>query len=233
MTNQAIQDKIIFHVSDEVVALGLKGAYLTIHGLKNKQTDQTFEAVKAAVLGEVLPTLSKEKIENNPVLAGFRKLHEKVQRSGKKNLASPENLLNILLETGTLPQVNLLVDIYNLVSIQTQFALGAHDLAKISGNVHLRLTTGQESFWPLGYSKPQGIGAGEYAYVDDANDIICRLEVRQVEKTKVTLETSDCFFIVQGNSSTTKRDIEYATNRLIELVTRFCGGDARRLFQVL
>lgn len=233
MNQQTIQNTVLFDVSDEVVAIGLKGSYLTIRGLKNRQTDPEFEAIKAKVLEEVLPTLSKEYIENSPVLSGFRQLHERVQRPGKKHIASPENLLNMLLEKGALPQVNLLVDIYNLVSIQTQLALGAHDLEKITGNIHLRLTNGQEKFWPLGHAKPQGIGAGEYSYIDDADDIICRLEVRQVEKTKVTLDTSGCFFIVQGNMNTSKSQIEDATNKLIELVTRFCGGETQLLRQIL
>jgi len=232
MSQQSIQNKVIFDVSDEVVALGLKGSYLTIRGLKNRQTDSEFEAVKARAIEEILPTLSKEKIENSQILSGFRQLHERVDRPGKKHVSSPENLLNMLLEKQGLPQVNLLVDIYNLVSIQTQLALGAHDLEKVTGNVHLRLTNGQEKFWPLGYAKPQGIGADEYAYIDDADDIICRLEVRQVEKTKVTLETTGCFFIVQGNANTPGQQIEDAANKLVELVKRFCGGDAQFLHQI-
>jgi DNA/RNA-binding domain of Phe-tRNA-synthetase-like protein len=233
MTNPAMSQQVSFDVSQEVLALGLKGAFLTIVGLTNKETDPQFEALKAATIGEILPTLTKESIANSPVLAGFRELHVKVDRPGKKNVASPENLLLMLLESGKLPHVNLLVDIYNLVSIQTQFALGAHDLTNVSGDIHLRMTTGQESFWPLGHSKPQSISAGEYAYIDDANDVLCRLEVRQVEKTKVTLATTDCFFIVQGNSQTSTTDVEAASNRLIELVTRFCGGEPRYLGRAL
>lgn len=231
MTNQIVQ--VNFDVSDEVVSIGLKGAFLTIRNLKNKQADPEFDKLKAEVLEKVLPTLSKEKIDEYPILAGFRQLHERVNRPGKKNIASPENLLNMLLENRNLPQVNLLVDIYNLVSIETQLALGAHDLGKVTGNIHLRLTTGQETFWPLGHSKPQGVGAGEYAYIDDANDVLCRLEVRQVEKTKVTLETSECFLIVQGNTNTSKQQIEDATQELIELITRFCGGETQILRQII
>lgn len=227
-----VEDQITFDVSDEVVALGLKGSYLTINNFKNKENDAEFDKIRSEVLSQIVPDLSTEKIEADPVLAGFRELHEKVQRTGKKNVASPENLLYLLLQNGKLPSINLLVDIYNLVSLETHLALGAHDLAKISGNVHLRLTNGQEGFWPLGYKEAQRVSAGEYAYIDDANDVICRLEVRQVEKTKVTLETSSCFFIVQGNSATSKKSIEDATERLVDLVTTFMGGEAHLLNQV-
>jgi DNA/RNA-binding domain of Phe-tRNA-synthetase-like protein len=105
----------------------------------------------------------------------------------------------MLLKHGQLPRINLLVDIYNLVSVKTHLSLGAHDRQKLGGDVHLKLTTGTERFWPIGTNELYPVKPGKYAYVDDDNDIICRLEVRQVEKTKVLPDTTACFFIVQGN----------------------------------
>ncbi|WP_396133041.1 phenylalanine--tRNA ligase beta subunit-related protein [Faecalibacillus faecis] len=36
--------------------------------------------------------------------------------------------------------MNPLVDLYNLISMDTKLALGAHDLDKTEGNITLRLT---------------------------------------------------------------------------------------------
>jgi hypothetical protein len=46
------------------------------------------------------------------------------------------------------------------------------------------------------------VTADEYAYVDDRNEVLCRLEVRQCEKTRLMGRTSDTFHIVQGHSGT-------------------------------
>jgi len=92
------------------------------------------------------------------------------------------------------------------------------------------LTNGKEGFWPLGASKPKPVGPDEYSYIDDDNDIICRLEVRQVEKTKITTGTTECFYIVQGNSATDEEYIRAATEDLIALTKRFCGGKERMLY---
>lgn len=46
-----------------------------------------------------------------------------------------------------------MVDIYNLISMDTKLALGAHDLAKTEGNISLKLTTGNENYIPLGSEK--------------------------------------------------------------------------------
>lgn len=223
-------EEIEFFISDEVKALGVVGAYLAIGDLHNQESDPAFEEIKAQVVSDIISELSQERIQNDPILAGFRQLHKAVGRSIKKNVASPENLLSVLLQSGRLPHVNLLVDIYNLVSIKTRLALGAHDISKISGNVSLRLTNGTENFWPLGYDQPKPLGAGEYAYVDDSNDIICRLEVRQVEKTKVTHNTTECFYIIQGNAATGAEYVREVVEELLTLTRRFCGGQARMLY---
>jgi DNA/RNA-binding domain of Phe-tRNA-synthetase-like protein len=91
------------------------------------------------------------------------------------------------------------------------------------------MTTGEEGFLPLGSAEPRPVRPGGYAYVDDANDVICLLEVKQVEKTKVTVDTTDCLFILQGNAQTRHEDILQAAERLIALVQKYCGGQARYL----
>lgn len=221
---------ITFNVDERVLAAGLNGAYFTLAGIRNRESDPELDEVRDAVLREIMPGLSPEKIKDDPILQGFRSLHQKVGVSNRKNVASPENLLSTLLRTGRLPQINVLVDIYNLVSVKSRLALGAHDLAHITGNINLRLTTGTESFWPLGAPEPKAVSPGEYAYVDDQNDIICRLETRQVEKTKVTVETTECFYIVQGNAATDDAYIKSVTDELIALTKRFCGGEERILY---
>jgi DNA/RNA-binding domain of Phe-tRNA-synthetase-like protein len=219
-----------FDVSSEVLQLGLQGAYLRFTELSNRISDTEFDDLLASSLRDLISGLSESVIENDAQLRGFRLLHDAVKRSNRKNVASPENLLRLLLARGSMPRVNLLVDIYNLVSMETRLALGAHDIYRISGNVHLMMTTGTERFQPLGATANKGVSEGEYAYIDDSNEIICRLEVRQVEKTKVTLDTNDCFYIVQGNSNTTPEHLKFTVSRLISLTKGFCGGQEELLY---
>lgn len=215
-----------FDVAPEVMALGLRGSYLLFENLTNCESDARFTSIKEQTIDELVASLTLEAIENDHALIGFRRLHDAVGRSSAKNIASPEALLQYMLQRKALPQINLLVDIYNLISVKTHLALGAHDVAQIEGDIHLRITTGSERFIPLGYQNEKKVGAGEYGYIDDANDIICRMETRQVEKTKVTLETTDCFYIVQGNMNTQHELISKAVDELIEMTTKFCGGSA-------
>ena len=222
-------DQFRFGITDAAQTLGLKAVCFVIEGVRNQHTNPEFEKLKTHTLAQVSKDLSSEAIQTDPILNGFRALHDAIGRSNRKNVASPESLLKLVLQTGGLPQVNLLVDIYNLVSVKTRLSLGAHDLRAISGNVQLRLTDGSETFWPMGSDKPKIVSPGEYAYIDDAHNVLCRLEVRQCERTKISLDTTDGFFIVQGNARTEDTCLRHAANELLTLIKRFCGGRARLL----
>lgn len=224
-------DGLTFYFAPEVLALGVTGVYFVLEGVKNQDSHVAFEAVKERVLAKILAEVASDSIKDDPILQGFRQLHSAMGCSNRKNVAAPESLLKHVVKSGQLPHVNLLVDIYNLVSLETRLALGAHDIDKIDGNVSLRLTNGQENFWPLGEAAPKPVKAGEYAYIDDANDVICHLEVKQVEKTKVTLDTTRCFYTVQGNKETDGQYVWDAAQRLIDLTQRFCGGRPRILYK--
>lgn len=218
-----------FSISSDITQLNIQVLCFTMYDLHNIKSQSNFTAYRASTVEKILATTTPKIIAADPILQGFRALHTVVGKSNRKFMASPENLLHILLRTGSLPSINLLVDIYNLVSVQTHLALGAHDSKHINGNVTLRLTNGTEQYHALGKPTPEPVPPGEYAYIDDSNELICRLEYRQVEKTKITLATTNAFFIVQGNSVTTAAEVERGASTLIKLVQRYCGGQVTRL----
>lgn len=215
-----------FIVVDEIRKAGIPVCGVLINGASNRLSDDAFEAYKNKITAKIKDMYTPESIKEDPVLKGFRELHESFGVSNRKNRSAPENLLEFVLKRGSLPQVNLLVDIYNLVSVQSKLALGAHDADHIGGNVTLRLTDGTEHFHPISYPDAKPVAAHEYSYIDDDNEVICRLEVRQCEKTKVTPETKNLFYIVQGNRHTSENDLRTAVAQLIDLTEEFCGGYA-------
>ena len=117
-------------------------------------------------------------VRSCPQVAAFQQLHRRVGVNPRKEQSSVERLLLLALKRGELPAINSLVDAYNLVSLRTRCSLGAHDLDAIALPVRLRLLTGQESFTPLGENVPAAVSPGEYGYVDAANRLLCRLDVR-------------------------------------------------------
>ena len=142
----------------------------------------------------------------------------------RKNIPASENLIKLLQKHGSLTYINKVVDIYNLISLDSKLALGAHNIDRVSGNVTLRFTDGTERFVPLGQTEPVAINPHEYSYIDDSNEVLCRLEIRQVQKTLVDETARNVFYIVQGNDATSDELLHQTAQKIIDLTTQYCGG---------
>jgi DNA/RNA-binding domain of Phe-tRNA-synthetase-like protein len=218
-----LNDQITFTVADDAKKLGLRGAYFVVDFTSSKANPEAI----APLLHETIKKIRDQQIDvkADPILTGFRDLHTKAGVSNRKHISSPENLITLILGGRDLPSINPIVDIYNIVSLETRLALGAHDTSEITGPIALKLTEGTESFTPLGSNEQKAIGVGEYGYIDEGqNEVICRLETRQCEKTKVADNTQQCFFIVEGSTNTELSYIEDAVTRLQHLLSEHCGA---------
>lgn len=226
-------DKLVypkFSISDEARALGIKGAFVIMDELNNSWFNPNFEVFKNEYIRDLASRTEPRTLEHDPILSGFAEMHKKIGKTGRSFLVSSQSLLVSAIQKRSLPQINLLVDIYNLISIKTKLSFGMHDIDKVAGNIRLDVVNKETMFTPIGADKPVLISVGEYAYIDDAGDILCRMEVRQCEKTKVSLTTTRGFYVIQGNQNTSDRQIKAAVEELISLTTAFCGGRVIRVY---
>jgi DNA/RNA-binding domain of Phe-tRNA-synthetase-like protein len=58
----------------------------------------------------------------------------------------------------------------------------------------------------------------------DDEKIICLMDVKQCEETRITKQTSEFVIYVQGNCRTTPHDVQDGLEWLGALVTEICGG---------
>lgn len=209
-------------VAPEVRDLGIPVRGMLFADLHQDRAARVDEAVAAGVAQMWGQTIELA-VEGDPTLQGYRSLHAQVGARAR-DTAAPEALRRMVIARGALPRISPVVDLYNVVSLRTAIAFGAHDLTAIDGAVTLRLTDGSERFVPLGASEPARVRVGEYAYVDDAMDVLCRLEVRQGDKSKVAVSTTECLIIVQGNPDTGMRPVQSAADELADLIERCIGG---------
>ena len=204
-------------VTPEVAALGICVAMARFRGAKVSNRSNPLEKLKK----EALDTICAIDLAAHPVLAAYRELHGRV---GAEGVVPPaQHLISLAKANGRLPNLNTVVDSYNLVSAQTGFSIGAHDCAYLVGDVAFRITGGGERYRPLGEPAPVPVKAGQYACMD-GEKIICLMDVKQCEETRITKQTSEFVIYVQGNSRTTPHDVQDGLQRLGALVTEICGG---------
>lgn len=213
-----------FFIQQAVLDLGLKIVGVVITDIENQIKSESYSSWRSQQISSLLDTYNNFDPKQDPIMEGFYTLHQKVDVPRRKNIPASENLVKLLIKKEGLFEINKAVDIYNIISMESKLALGAHDIDKVTGNITLRLTDGTENFLPLGASELTPVKPGEYSYIDDANDILCHLEIRQVEKDKVTEDSKNLFYIVQGNQETPDELLQDTARKLIEKTTEFCGG---------
>ena len=213
-----------FYVEQAVTDAGVKIVFAAVYGLDNHGEDPEWAAYRDKRLEELYEEYAELDVHADPVLEGFNLLHDRTGVKRRKNIPASENLIRLLKKNHGMFYINQAVDIYNLISLESKLALGAHNIDRVEGDVTLRFTDGSERFVPIGQEDPVPVAPHEYCYCDDANEVLCRLEIRQVEKTKVDEDARNVFYIVQGNEATSYELLYETAQKIVDLTTKYCGG---------
>jgi DNA/RNA-binding domain of Phe-tRNA-synthetase-like protein len=210
-------------ISPEVSELGIVATHLVVEELSNRRSDPDFDRLREQVFASLAARYTRGFLKRDEVLAGYRAVRRALGGDALDFPCSTEWLVREIRRSGELPSINLAVDIYNLVAAETRLTLGAHDLDRVEGRISLVRAMGGERFFPLGGGSPQSLSRGEFCYVDASGDVLCRMDYKQSEKTKLTEGTSRALFIVQGNPNTPLGSVDEARTRLHALLGRYCS----------
>jgi DNA/RNA-binding domain of Phe-tRNA-synthetase-like protein len=207
-------------VSPAVAEMGIDVCMALVRGAGVSNKSNPLEKRKKAVVAELQPQV--EALLDHPILREYRRLE---QGAGLVDGLPPaQHLLTLAGRNGRLPNINTVVDCYNLVSVQTLLSIGAHDTAYIAGDaVRFVVTDGSERYTPLGETETIRVSPGEYAG-RDAEKILCRTDVKQCAETRITKETAAFIVYVQGNRETEYAYLQKALTDICELVKETCGG---------
>src|SRR3989344_416482 len=137
---------------------------------------------------EVLASLNVDELLKPPVIEEYKRLQR--EAGIQEPMAPAEHLLRLVKNFGKLPNINKVVDCYNIASAETLLSMGAHDLAHIRGDVQIRRTDGSEKYTPLGATELEKVAPHEYAAIDEEK-ILCRLDLKQCDETKCGRDTKN------------------------------------------
>ncbi len=203
-------------VQNENLKKDIPITWTIIKNLNIKRQSSTLKKWMEEKQKELIKKYEKQDISAIPENKAYREQHD--MYSKEKNLpAASEKLTELLLEKGNIPNINTFVDLYNIFSIESGITFGAHDMSKIVGNVKLVMLKEDQEFTQMGNDEKMTAKKGEYCYIDDKG-VICRLTVKQCDRTKITTDTKDILVILQGNSQIDKKKIEEKLKEFKKLV---------------
>ena len=141
-----------------------------------------------------------EEVSDSAVVTGYTDLLQKVGRSTKKNPPTILALIRNIQHRGSLPQINSIIDIYNVECLRSYLAIGGHDLDKIEGPIEFTISQREDLFFPI-LSSEKHVAPTDPVYRDQKG-VLAWLDVRDSDLYKFEETTKNALFVIQGNQET-------------------------------
>lgn len=186
----------------------------------NSPTPQTLSEEMDALENRFRETYKLDDINKRPAIHATRLAYKALGKEPGRYRPSAEALCRRILREIPLYRINTLVDIINIISVESGFSIGAFDIGKIQGNI-LTLGIGKagEDFEAIGRGQLNIEGLPVYR---DATGGI-GTPTSDHERTKITEETTDLLIII--NSYNGIEGLQEAVNHLLELLLKYAALD--------
>jgi DNA/RNA-binding domain of Phe-tRNA-synthetase-like protein len=156
-------------------------------------------------------------LESSPILA-TRAGYKALGKDPARYRGSAEALVRRLTAGKGLPRINNVVDVINLVSVESRMPIGLYDLAKVEGPIEFRPGRAGESYKGIG---KYDLNLENLPLFADATGPHGSA-TSDSERTMVTEETTRVLAIIVSFGGT--RGLDQWTERMIELFERFASG---------
>ena len=156
-----------------------------------------------------------EDINKFPPIKATRQAYKRLGKDPNRYRPSAEALRRRILRELPLYKIDTLVDIINLLSIQSGYSIGGFDAGKIDGDLVLGVGRGGEIY--------HGIGRGELniaglpVYRDNQGGV--GTPTSDEERTKIDMNTGKLLMIINGYSG--KEGLQEALTYGVSLLTRY------------
>lgn len=215
-------------VSDEVRALAPGFAHVAVeaHGLVNGPSTEASSVLLDEAARRLAVRLEGRAPHEDPHMAAWREAYTAFGSKPSRTRNSAEALAKRALSEAGLPRINLLVDVYNAISVAHLIPVGGEDIDRIEGGMRLVRATGEEDFVTVagGEEVVERPDAGEVVWRDDTGVTCRRWNWRQGPRTRLTEETVSGIFLLESLAPMPVADVEQAAAELAELLEKFSPG---------
>lgn len=148
----------------------------------------------------------------------YRDVFKKLEINPNKFMSSIEAMLTRVSKSKGLPSINPVVDIGNSVSLKYMVPLGAHDIDTLNEDINVRFSKKGDVFIPLGCKESEILEDGELIYSAGDNVRTRRWIWRQSDQGKITDESKNIFFPIDGFSDKNYDNVIKARDELASLL---------------
>lgn len=191
------------------------GGAILARNVTNGPTPAQLQALYQAEQQQVLQRIGSTPLSQIESLAAWRRAFRGFGVDPTQYRSAAEALLRRLTKKGTIPSINLLVDLGNLVSIRYG----------LQGPVTVHFADGSERYSELGESDEDHPEPGEVVFSDETRLVIARRWCwRQSEPSAASEQTRECLITIEAHHATGRQDIEAALHDLLALLKEYTEG---------
>ncbi|MET8826935.1 phenylalanine--tRNA ligase beta subunit-related protein [Streptomyces sp. NPDC004610] len=215
-------------VSDEVRALAPGFTHVTVeaHGLVGGPSTDASAALLDDATRRLAVRLAGRAPHEDPHMAAWRTAYSAFGAKPSRTRNSAEALARRALTDAGLPRINLLVDLYNAVSVAHLIPVGGEDIDRIEGGMRLVRARGDEDFVTAagGAETVEHPEPGEVVWRDDLGVTCRRWNWRQGPRTRLDEDTVSGIFLLESLAPMPVTEVRTAATELAELLEKFSPG---------
>ncbi|KOG16680.1 B3/B4 domain-containing protein [Streptomyces viridochromogenes] len=215
-------------VSDEVrtLAPGFTHVLIEAYDLVNGPSTEESSAYLDDAARRLAARLDGRAPHEDPHMVAWRETYTAFGSKPSRTRNSAEALAKRALSDAGLPRINLLVDLYNAISVAHLIPVGGEDIDRIQGGMRLLRAKGDEEFVTVtgGEKTVEHPDPGEVVWCDDAGVTCRRWNWRQGPRTRLTEETTSGIFLLESLAPMPVADLETAAAELAETLAKFSPG---------
>lgn len=205
-------------------------AVVAAYGIDNRVWEQEAKELLRTSMEKIREEIGDTDIKTNRKIVPYRMAFSKLGYNPNKYMSSIEAMVKRVAKGGVLPSINPVVDLANAVSMEYMLPMGAHDMDALEGDIAVRFAVPGDTFVPLGGTGEETVDPGELVYADDKRIRTRRWIWRQSDRGKVTGDSCNVFFPIDGFIGENCSRMLEARNRLAVLLSEYFGCRVERFF---
>jgi DNA/RNA-binding domain of Phe-tRNA-synthetase-like protein len=168
----------------------------------------------------VLRLPESRSVLESPEILATRAAYKALGKDPARYRGSAEALLRRVIAGKSLPRINAVVDIINLVSVESRLSIGLYDLAHVSGDIVFRSGRAGETYK----------GIGKYDLNLESLPVFCDAlgphgnPTSDSERTMVTSKTKNVLAVIISFGG--ENGLDKWTQRMSELFVRYASANA-------
>ena len=196
-------------------------------GIDNRSSDSRPPEVLKQSVEAVEAKFSTIRVKEAAEIAPYREAFGKLGINPNKFLSSIEAMASRIEKKKGFPSINPVVDLGNALSLKYLLPMGAHDIDAASGDIQVRFSRKGDLFTPFGEEQAELLEEGELIYSAGDRVKTRRWIWRQSEEGKVTENSRNIFFPIDGFTDGNLERVLLARDELAAWLVRIFGAEVQ------